>query len=254
MSKDEFAQTDLFEKEHIEILGDGISLIVSPEHTFGTDALLLNAFANIKRDDKVCDFGSGCGIIPFLCLRDKKGSEIAAVEIQEQACGQMERSLRLNNTDRIRVFNKDLKTAAEYLPREHFDVVTMNPPYKIDGTGIKNYDEVSSIARHEIACNIDDISKSAFSILRFGGKLCLCHRPERVFDVMTAMHKNRIEPKVIRFVQKRGDTAPWLVLISGRKGGNPGLKVEKPLIMEKNNGNFSDEVLKITEKYRETNL
>lgn len=244
----------LFAEEHIETLGDGVSVIVSGEHTFGTDALLLHAFANAKRDDKICDFGSGCGIIPFLCLRDKRGSEISAVEIQKQACSQMQRSLELNKTDKIRIFNEDLKNATGYLPREHYDIVTMNPPYKIDGTGIKNDDETASIARHEIACNIDDISKSAFSILRFGGRLCVCHRPERVFDVMTAMHNNRIEPKVIRFVQKRRDTAPWLVLISGRKGGNPGLKVEKPLIMENDDRSLSDEVLKITEKYRETSI
>ncbi len=245
------SDVQLSKSEHIEVLGDNVKVIVSKEHTFGTDALILNAFANAKRDDKLCDFGSGCGIIPFLWLRDKKGREISAVEIQEQACDQIRRSLLLNDTDKIDVYNRDLKEVKYFLPLEYFDLVTMNPPYKTEGTGIKNEDTPSAIARHEIACKMDDICKSAFAVLRFGGKFCICIRPERIFDVMTLMHENRIEPKSIRFVQKRGDTAPWLVLVNGRKGGKAGLKVESPLIVENDDGSLSNEILAITEKYRE---
>ena len=68
---------------------------------------------------------------------------------------------------------------------------------------------------------------------------------------LSAMRENGIEPKKLRFVSKRGDTQPWLVLIDGRRGGKNGLKVEKPLIVENTDGTLSDEMLGITEKYRE---
>lgn len=239
----------LFENEHIEDLGEGVGVIVSKEHTFGTDAMLLAHFANPKRSDVACDFGSGCGIIPFLWLRDNKCVSITAVEIQENACNQIERSIKLNDTQKIICFNRDLKNTDGFKAGS-FDVVTMNPPYKIENGGIKNDDEYAVIARHETFCNTEDIAKSASRLLRFGGKLCVCQRPERVFDVMTAMRNNGIEPKRLRFVSKKGDTQPWLVLIEGKRGAKNGLKVEPQLVAYNNDGTLSDEMMSITEKYR----
>ncbi len=239
----------LLEGEHIEDLGEGIGLVVSKQHTFGTDAMLLASFASPKKYDIACDFGSGCGIIPFLWLRDGKCKSIDAVEIQMNACEQMKRSLILDDTDKIKIHNIDLKNINAFQAGT-YDLVTMNPPYKIAGGGIKNTDEGACLARHETACNIDDIAKSAARLLKFGGKLCICHRPERVFDAMVAMRNNGIEPKRLRFVSKKGDTQPWLVLIEGKRGAKNGLKVEAQLVAYKDDGCLSDEMLDITEKYR----
>ncbi len=240
---------ELLDGEHIENLGEGIGVVVSKQHTFGTDAMLLAYFADAKRNDIACDFGTGCGIIPFLWLRDKKCKSISAVEIQENACNQVERSLKLNNTDKITLYNEDLKNLSK-LQAGSFDLVTMNPPYKIQNGGIKNDDESATIARHEIACNMDDIAKSAARLLRFGGKLCICHRPERVFDAMFSMREYGIEPKKLRFVAKNGDTQPWLVLIEGKRGAKNGLKVEKQFVAYNNDGTLTEEMMLVTEKYR----
>lgn len=241
----------LSDGEHIEDLGDGVRLLVSKEHTFGTDALLLNSFAAVKSADKAIDLGTGCGIIPFLWLRDKKAQKYrAAAEIQERACTQFKKSKILNNDSSLNLFEGDLKDKTLITQREYFDVVTMNPPYKAENAGIKNGDESAKIARHETACNIDDITECAARILRFGGRLCICHRPERTFDALFSMRNHGIEPKRVRFVQKNGESAPWLVLIDGRKGGKAGLLVEKPLLMQTESGTPSDEILNITEKYR----
>ncbi len=239
--------------EHIEQLGNSVNLIVSKNHTFGTDALILAYFSSPKIHDTACDFGSGCGIIPFLWMRDGKCGSIFAVELQQDACDQMERSLKLNEIgEKITVLNRDLKNLKDDFSAGSFDLVTMNPPYKCADCGIESVTESARLARHETACTIDDITESAARLLRFGGRLCICHRPERVFDAMTAMRTHGIEPKKLRFVSKRGDTQPWLVLIEGRRGGKNGLKVEKPLIVETDSGTLSDEMLKITEKYRES--
>lgn len=240
---------DLYDGEHIEDLGCNIGLVVSKQHTFGTDAMLLASFANPKRNDIACDFGTGCGIIPFLWVRDQKCRDISAVEIQENACNQVKRSITLNGTDKITLYNRDLKNL-EGFSHGSFDLVTMNPPYKIENGGIKNEETSATIARHEIFCNMNDIAKSASKLLRFGGKFCICHRPERVFDAMVSMRENGIEPKRLRFVSKKGNTQPWLVLIEGKRGAKNGLKVEKPFIAYNDDGTLTDEMLEITEKYR----
>ncbi|MDE5994922.1 MAG: methyltransferase, partial [Oscillospiraceae bacterium] len=121
---------------------------------------------------------------------------------------------------------------------------------KAENSCIKNGDEIEKIASNETECNIDDITECAARILRFGGRLCICHRPERTFDAFFSMRNHGIEPKRVRFVQKNGESAPWLVLIDGRKGGKAGLLVEKPLLMQTEGGTPSDEILNITEKYR----
>lgn len=240
---------EIFDGEHIEDLGEGVGVVVSKQHTFGTDAMLLAHFANPKRNDIACDFGSGCGIIPFLWLRDGKCKEITAIEIQENGCNQMLRSKELNNTEKITILNRDLKEIND-LQSGSFDLVTMNPPYKIENGGIKNDEEYATIARHETFCNMNDIAKSAARLLRFGGKFCICHRPERVFDAMYSMRENGIEPKTLRFVSKKGDTQPWLVLIEGKRGAKNGLKVEKNLVAYNDDGTLTSEMLEITEKYR----
>lgn len=239
----------LFDGEHIEDLGEGVGVVVSKQHTFGTDAMLLAHFANPKRNDIACDFGSGCGIIPFLWVRDGKCKEITAIEIQENGCNQMLRSKDMNEADKITILNRDLKEIDD-LKAGSFDLVTMNPPYKIENGGIKNDEEYATIARHETFCNMNDIAKSAARLLRFGGKLCICHRPERVFDAMYSMRENGIEPKTLRFVSKKGDTQPWLVLIEGKRGAKNGLKVEKNLVAYNDDGTLTEEMLTITEKYR----
>ena len=240
---------EIFDGEHIEDLGEGVGVVVSKQHTFGTDAMLLAHFANPKRNDIACDFGSGCGIIPFLWIRDGKCKEITAIEIQENGCNQMLRSKELNNSEKIIILNRDLKEIND-LQSGSFDLVTMNPPYKIENGGIKNDEEYATIARHETFCNMNDIAKSAARLLRFGGKLCICHRPERVFDAMYSMRENGIEPKTLRFVSKKGDTQPWLVLIEGKRGAKNGLKVEKNLVAYNDDGTLTREMLEITEKYR----
>lgn len=240
---------EIFDGEHIEDLGEGVGVVVSKQHTFGTDAMLLAHFANPKRNDIACDFGSGCGIIPFLWLRDGKCKEITAIEIQENGCNQMLRSKELNNTEKITILNRDLKEIND-LQSGSFDLVTMNPPYKIENGGIKNDEEYATIARHETFCNMNDIAKSAARLLRFGGKFCICQRPERVFDAMYSMRENGIEPKTLRFVSKKGDTQPWLVLIEGKRGAKNGLKVEKNLVAYNDDGTLTSEMLEITEKYR----
>ncbi len=70
----------------------------------------------------------------------------------------------------------------------------------------------------------------------------MCQRPERLCDVLEAMRQNGIEPKRLRFVHQRPDTAPWLFLAEGKKGAKPFLQVEKPFLIE-GEGGFSRELL-----------
>ncbi len=224
-----------------EKLSDKISVCISTEHRFGTDAFLLAGFSRARHKDKAADFCSGSGIVALLLERDYSPKKIYALEIQKKAYDQLCLSVRKSNADdKILPVFGDIK---DFKADEELDLITCNPPYKADGAGLKNNAQSSVIARHETLCTIDDVCKAAYSNLKFGGRLCVCNRPERLCDIMVAMRENKLEPKRVRFVSKNKDTAPWLVLVEGKKGSKPFLNVEPQLYTQSDSGmGFSKEL------------
>lgn len=223
-----------------EDLGKGYKVCISTEHRFGTDAFLLADFARPRHKDTVCDLCTGCGIIAMIMRRNFQPKKIYAVELQQKAYDQLRLSIEKSGADEntFAVLD-DLK---EWKSSEPIDVITCNPPYKISGTGAKNNSHAVSIARHEIECTVDDVCAAAAKNLRFGGRLCICNRPERLSDIITAMRANGIEPKRLRTVHKNPDCAPWLILVEGHKGGNNFIQIEKPLFVRTKDGGISEEM------------
>ncbi len=246
----------LLKGEKLEPLGSGIKIIVSKNHTFGTDTVLLANFSKPKRKDKACELGTGCGAIPLIWSRNDIPGSVSAVDIQDEACSMLERSVRLNGLEeKITVINADLCDLKGKLEFSSFDLVVCNPPYKAAGTGIVNPQSSHKIARHEFMCTMDDIAKSASGLLNFSGRLCMCQRPERLSDLICSMRKYKIEPKRLRFVQQRISKPPKLFLIEGRRGGNPnGLIVEPTLLIENEDGSLTDEMIEIYGAYKEAYL
>lgn len=235
-----------------EKLKNGVELCVTKEHRFGTDAFLLADFSDLRHKDRVCDLGTGCGIIPMLMEIKFSPKEIFCVDIQEQAIEQLKLSMEKSSANpdctadlsKLHPICADLKELWDGAPLGQLDVVTCNPPYKAASCGIESELDAQKIARHEIMCGIDDVCRAADRLLKFGGKLCLCNRPERLADVISAMKANHIEPKTLRFVSKTPETAPWLFLIEGKKGSKPFMKVLPQLYINGENG-FSDELMRI---------
>lgn len=240
----------LNETEHIEYIGNELKLIVSKEHTFGTDALLLASFASPSKNSLACDFGTGCGIIPFYWIRQQLCKIIYSFEIQKNGYDQLLRSVELNSIDKLIPFNCDLRDIPREIPKGQFDLITMNPPYTKENAGIISTGDSAKIARHGITCTFDDVCYAASKMLKFGGRLCMCLRPERLIELIKAMQSVKIEPKRIRFVSQRDGLTPWLVLVEGKLGRKSGLIVEPELHIENNNGEISSEMLEIIGSYR----
>lgn len=233
-----------------ERLSDDIKIAVSPDHTFGTDAVLLSYFAKPKYKDKCLDMGTGCGIIPLLWLRDKKISGVHCLDIQQNAIDQVRASIDVNDLgDRLTAHLCDLRNPREEFSAESFTLVTMNPPYKPVNTGIESMGESARIARHEVCCNIEDAVKAATYLTTYAGRFCMCHRPERLVDALTIMRQYNIEPKRLRFVFDKEGEEPFLFLVEGKKGAKSFLRVEPPLIIKGNDGRFTPEMLKVYGSY-----
>ncbi len=232
-----------------ELLPGGLSVYISGDHRFGTDAFLLSHFAAPKRREQACDLGSGCGIIPLLMLGSASPPQkVWGLEIQPEAVELMEMSVRENALEgRMMPTLGDLRSPPSEI-LGHMHLVTCNPPYFVPGHGFESPNESRRLARHEQGCTLEEICGSVAKILRYGGRFVLCHRPERLCDLMCALRGARLEPKRLRFVHQRQGSAPWLVLCEARLGGAPSVVIEPPLVMEHPDGGFSDEVLTIYQK------
>ncbi|MBP3856034.1 MAG: methyltransferase [Ruminiclostridium sp.] len=218
----------------------GHDIYVSADHRFGTDALLLAEFAKPSPKDSVCDLCSGCGIIPMLFHAwGKPPARTYAVEIQDEAAELMRMTVEKNGlTDRFFPVQADLTKDEELfrVPRGKMELVTVNPPYYRPGCGEERLSQAQANARHELLCDLESVIRAASLLLKYGGYLKMCHIPERLADIFCLMRKYGIEPKVMQFAHN-SDTSerPFLVLVSGKKGGKPGLIAEKPVTVTEMN-------------------
>lgn len=236
-----------------EPLGKGIHINVTPHHTFGTDAVVLRHFANPKHKDKHVDLGTGCGIIPMLMLRDGLLKTAVGVDISTEATDLAKMTVEELGIENFKIINSDLKELKGKLEFGAHTLITCNPPYKAPNAGLKNPDSVEMVARHEVACTLEDIIAVSAKLLQTSGRLCMCHRPERLSELMYLMTKYKIEPKRLRLVCQRKGEEPWLVLVEGRRCGNTGLRIEPTLYVEEN-GEFSPEMIEIYGPYKEAYL
>lgn len=213
---------------------------------FGMDAVLLAAFAKIKKTDSVIDICSGSGIIPLLLLARNDVRQISAVEYFGYLCELMKRSAHQNGCeDRLNIVNADIKEIDKYFPKSTFDVLTVNPPYEKDGHGIACDNDIKNAARRETLCDIADVVKAARHLLKTGGRMYMIHRPSRICDIFCALRQNGFEPRTMQLVQSRQGSRPNLVLISAIKGAPPYLKIEPNMVIYNEDGTYTGESKKI---------
>lgn len=224
-----------------------LTMYVSDDHRFGTDAFLLAYYAGVRPDSVVCDLCTGCGIIPLIFCKNVMPRLIYAVDIQEEAIELLQKSVEKNHLENtIQPIRADLKELSQqYLTYESVDIVTVNPPYMTNGSGFEKISRPQAIARHELMCTVDDVCNTAGKLLKYGGLLKMCHRPERLSDVINAMRENKIEPKSITFVHNSILEKPWLFLITGKKGAKSGMIVEKPMILRNDDKSYTEEYTRL---------
>ena len=243
---------ELKENERIDDLEyKGLKIIQNTDgFCFGIDAVLLSDFAKeIKNNSKVLDLGTGTGILSILLAGKTNLSKIYGIEIQEEVADMAKRSVKLNDLeDRVEIINKNIKELNEIFEKGSFDAIVTNPPYKKLNTGIENDKENKFISRHEVTASLEDFIKVSFNLLKDKSALYMVHRPERLAEIIYNLKKYKLEPKVIRFIHSNTNDEPKLVLIKAVKNAKEFLKIEKPLFVYDEKGNYTDEILEIYNK------
>ena len=217
---------------------------------FGIDSVILSDFAkNVKPNSNIMDLGTGTGILPILLSAKTEAKKIWGIEIQEDVANMAKRSVLLNKLEeKIEIINENILNLESKFEKNSIDVIVTNPPYKKKGTGVINEKESKLIARHEITASLEDFIEISSKLLKDKGEIFMVHRPERLVDILYLMRNKKIEPKNIRFVYANKESKPKLILVRGVKNAKEFLKVEKNLYIYNEDGNYSDEILKIYNK------
>jgi len=228
-------------------LWPGGPLFAQAEHfRLGTDSVLLADFINLSSVRRGADLGCASGALSLLLLARSERLRMTGVELLPDATELARQNMAANGlSDRCEVICGDIRGHRALFGAGSFDLVAANPPYYPVGSGAVSPDAGRAAARGELCCSLDELCAAAAWLCRTGGSFCLVHKPERLSETFVSMTAHGIEPKRLRAVCARGGAAPSLVLIEGRRGGRPGLKIEPALVLCGPDGGESEEIKRI---------
>lgn len=229
----------LEENERIEDLQcKGLKIIQNKQYyTFTSDSVILANFIKMKKGDLGADIGTGCGIIPILLSAKTEFEKICAFEIQPKMARIAEKNVILNKLEeKIDVISDDVRNFKHHFKSECFDVVFSNPPYMQSNVAV-NENPVRAVARHDKSLPLDDLCKTAFDMLKFGGKFYLVYTSNRTCELIMMLKKFHLEPKRMFFTEN-GKGKVVLVVVEAVKGGKQGVEVLPELQTNDKNGDY----------------
>ncbi len=210
-----------------EILDNNIKVYQDDElYTFTSDSVLLSKFAVVKKGDIVADFCAGSGVVGFnlLALNGSFIKSINFFEMQTPLFNLCQKSIEENGlSENCIAINTRLQDIDKSY-NEKFSLIVCNPPYMKVGHGENNQNEQKALCKSELSLSLKELCTSFSRCLKFGGRVCLVHRADRLVEVIMELKNNNIEPKKLQFVCS-GEKEPYLFILEGVKGGKSGIKV-----------------------------
>lgn len=211
----------------------------------GTDSVLLADFAAVSGARRACDLGCGGGALSVLLLARAPRLHLDGLELDPLAADACRRNLAANGWDASGIVTGDIRAHRQLLSAGAYDLVVCNPPYFARGSGAPAAGNARNAARSETFCTLEDVCAAAAYLCRTGGTFSVVYRAERLADLFCLLRAAGLEPKRMRLVAHRADAAPALVLVEGKRGARPGLKVLPSLFLTGADGGPSAEYKRI---------
>jgi tRNA1(Val) A37 N6-methylase TrmN6 len=214
----------LYENEVLEELYGDKKIIQNTQlYRFTSDSILLSRFARGKLNDDVADFCAGSGVVGlhFACLNSHiKG--VTLIEMQETLADMSRRTVVYNGFTNVDVLNCRLQD----IPKEYddrFSLILCNPPYEVGGYENLTYEK--AICRKEITITLKEIIEIAYKKLKYGGRLAIINRADRIAEMFYLLKANGLEPKRMQFVAGTTRSKPYLIMVEAVKGGKPAMEI-----------------------------
>lgn len=182
----------------------------------GSDTLALGRFATVRRGWRVCDLGTGSGVLLLLLAGREPQLELFGLDQDPAAAALAQDNLRRNGLEGQIWTGSWSQTP---FPPGSFDLVVSNPPYYAPGSG-----KDGGPARMERE-ELDALCRAAARLLRNGGRFALSFPTQRLADLFETMRRWDLEPKRMKLLSHAPTKPPYALLAEGVRQGRPGLQV-----------------------------
>jgi len=213
-------------------------------YRFSLDAVLLAGLTQVRKDDRVIELGTGCGVVPLvLAYRARTEHKIAGVEIQPELAELAAKNVTVNNFDGlIDIYQMDFREISSRFEPGSFDLALSNPPYRKPGSGRINPDRQKALARHEITATLCDVFTAGRYLLRVGGRFALVYPSTRLANLLHTALDHGFSPKRMTLIYSYPLGPSRLVHLECHKCGGEELKIELPFYIYGKDGHYSDEM------------
>lgn len=256
----------LYLNESIEDLQRNGMKMIQPSYgfRFGEDSVLLAAIAagvctHTSRRIHVADLGAGSGSVSVLMAARNRMLKISAIELDQHRFDCLRRNIELNDlSGSMHAYNLNIRKLImskqnggwpDGLKPSQYDIVVMNPPYRVPAKAsvdrFESGDErerSSLMAGEELTISLEELMMASARLLKFGGRLVMVHRPQRLPDIIGYMRQAAIEPVTLQVMESLPAKAPSRLIIIGRKGiKSGGFRWLAPLTVYSKPGQMTDE-------------
>lgn len=172
-------------------------------YRFTGDSLLLADTIHPLANEKILEFGGGCGIVSLILAKLNPSIKIISIEIQEElACCAKKNVSLYQLQDQIEIINEDARVGWQKFVNGFFQRIISNPPYRETGKGRLNPSGEKAVARHEISLNLSNIIQWSSFLLQPGGKLNFIFPSSRYRDATILLDKNNFDLTDIEEVRR----------------------------------------------------
>jgi tRNA1Val (adenine37-N6)-methyltransferase len=214
-------------------------------YRFNLDSVLLAHFteeAVSERVERLVDLGAGCGIVGLLLAKRWPHCRVVLVELQEELAALSRKNSSRNDLElRVEVRCADLRTQltwSEFAPQ----LIVCNPPFFKASRGRASPRIQVSIAKHEIACTLEELLTACAHGLGPAAALSLIYPMDRQEELLVALEGHGLFPVRLRQVQPFPQKPPTRVLVLARRGVKQELTRLDPLVIEAEPGLYTREM------------
>ncbi len=198
------------------------------------EILFVANLKGVKKNYRVLDLGAGFGALSIL-IALRYGCCVYALERDPLMLELLKYNIEANRLEeKIHILDLDLKHMKNSsLKPQSFDLVVANPPF---------YLSKGNIYRHELDTSLEDFIKAGSYLLKDGKGFNLLMASNRLIESINYMLRYNLGVESIKIFYPRIDKAGKIVRLYALKNLRPVITIEKPLIINEINGEYTQEV------------
>ncbi|MBP6574663.1 MAG: methyltransferase [Flavobacteriales bacterium] len=199
----------------------------------GTDAVLLGAWTNYDKAERILDIGTGCGVLALIAAQRNGTARIDGIEIDTASAEEARANAASSPwNDRLRIHNMD---ARKLVSSDRYELIISNPPFYAGEEA--SPDSRKSVAKHSGELTFNELLCAADKLLAADGRISVVLPLNREKDFLTDAALFGLKPNRRCVVRYLGSRPPKRVMLElGRRAEE--LEQEE-ITVESTQGEFS---------------